>query len=69
MLPHKERTSIPRIGLSRQEAAAAVPCCLRTLDELIASGQLACYRVGKSVRIRIADLESYISSRVTGGVK
>lgn len=57
------------IGYSRNQAAAAVPCCLRTLDELIASGQLASYRIGRSVRVPIKELEKFIAARTSGGVK
>ena len=51
--------------LTRKEAAARLAVSLRTLDGLIARGQLPAYRIGpKAVRLREADLEAYVAGHV-----
>jgi excisionase family DNA binding protein len=50
--------------LTRPEAARELNLSVRTLDELIATGQLRVIRLGRRlVRIRPADLEKLIRGR------
>ena len=49
--------------LTRQEAAAMLGIGLRTIDTLIASGDLPCVRIRRSVRLRPSALELFIESR------
>ena len=49
--------------LTRPEAAARLATCIRKLDLLIASGDIAVVRIGKSVRIRPSALDYFIESR------
>ncbi len=49
--------------MTRQEAAAMLGIGLRTIDTLIASGDLPCVRIGRSVRFRPSALELFIESR------
>lgn len=51
--------------LTRQEAAARLAVSLRTLDGLIARGQLPAYKVGpRLVRLKEQELDDYISARL-----
>jgi excisionase family DNA binding protein len=45
--------------LGRKEAAAALGICLRMLDYMIASGDVAIRRVGRRVLIPRAELERF----------
>jgi excisionase family DNA binding protein len=51
--------------LTRQQAADQLAVSLRTIDSLIASGDLPCVKIGRSARIRPAALEGFIESRET----
>jgi excisionase family DNA binding protein len=49
--------------LTREEAAEALSQSVRTLDYLIASGELPAVRIGRSVRIRPSAIEYFIEAR------
>lgn len=49
--------------LTKKEASRVLASSLRTVDGLIASGNLQVVRIGKSVRIRPSELERFISAR------
>ena len=51
--------------LTRPEVAQQLATCLRSVDELIASGDLPVVRIGRSVRIRPSALEFLIEARET----
>lgn len=51
--------------LTRQRGAATLGVSLRTVDELIASGDIPVVRIGKSVRFRPEALENFIDARET----
>ena len=44
----------------RHQAAARLAISLRTLDQLLADGALACVRIGRAVRFRPSTLESFV---------
>lgn len=48
-------------------AAKLLDIGLRTVRRLIASGKLASYRVGRCVRIRLADLRAYQEQNMLRG--
>ena len=51
--------------ITRQQAAERLSIGLRTLDGLIARGQLPAYRIGsKIVRIDEKDIEEYMAGRL-----
>ena len=51
--------------ITRKEAAERLTVSLRTLDGLIARGQLPAYRIGpKTVRLRTEDLDEYLSGHL-----
>ena len=51
--------------LTRKEAADRLAVSLRTLDGLIARGQLPAYKIGgKLVRIREDELDAYMKARL-----
>lgn len=56
-----EQDAQPRL-LTKKQAAVACSCCLRTIDNLIASGKLAVVKIGASVRIDPHDLQAMIDS-------
>ncbi len=47
----------PPVLLTIREASAAMALSVRTLQELVARGELAVVRIGRTVRFRRADLE------------
>ena len=51
--------------ITRQQAAARLSIGVRTLDGLIARGQMPAYKVGsKTVRINEKDIEAYMAGRL-----
>ena len=51
--------------ITRQEAAARLSIGVRTLDGLIARGQIPAYKVGgRLVRLNEKDIEDYMSGRL-----
>lgn len=56
--------------ITRQQAAERLSIGLRTLDGLIARGQLPAYRIGsKIVRIDEKDIEEYMAGRLVAPEK
>jgi excisionase family DNA binding protein len=49
--------------LTKKQAAAELGGSVRTLERIVAAGDLVVVRVGRSVRIRRADLRAYVASR------
>lgn len=49
--------------LTKREAAAKIGLSVRTLERLVAAGELSCVRVGRSVRISRADLADFLAAR------
>lgn len=47
--------------LSRQEAAKRLSICLRSLDQLISTGEIYVRRIGKRVLIPRTELERFAS--------
>lgn len=50
--------------LSRKSAAAMVGVSTQLIAKLNKQGKLPCYRLGRAVRIRLADLEAMMLRRV-----
>ena len=51
--------------ITRKEAAQRLTVSLRTLDGLIARGQLPAYRIGpKTVRLKTEELDAYIAGHL-----
>jgi excisionase family DNA binding protein len=51
--------------LNRAQAAAYLGVALRTIDELISKGSLACVRIGRSVRFRESALADFVEANET----
>ena len=49
--------------LTKRETARALALSVRTVERLIASGELVAVRSGRSVRVRRTDLNAYIEAR------
>jgi len=49
--------------LTRKEGAQLLSTCIRKFDALIASGDIAVVRIGKSVRIRPSAIDYFIEAR------
>jgi len=58
-----------RLLLRVQEAAAALAVGRNTLLGLIERGELPTVRIGRSVRIRVSDLESWVKQYATDTTK
>ena len=56
-----------RLGISIDEACGKLGISPITLRRAIWEGKLAHFRVGRAVRIRPQDLESWVNSLVQGG--
>ena len=50
-------------GISIRNAAAQIPCCVRTLRKAIAAGHLAAYRINHRIYIRSENFETYVRNR------
>ena len=61
-------TSLPsKLLYDRKEAAWLLSLCPRTIDNLIASKQLKCIRIGNRVRLTVDELQKFIKrSHPTG---
>jgi excisionase family DNA binding protein len=57
-----EEKTLPRL-LNAQEVAAALNMGLSTVYMLVERGELPSIRIGRSVRIRLEDLEKFIESK------
>jgi excisionase family DNA binding protein len=68
----KENLSIEEKTLSRllnvQDVAAALNMGLSTVYLLVERGEIPSIRIGRSVRIRLEDLEKFIESKVQGQI-
>jgi excisionase family DNA binding protein len=49
--------------LKREEAAEVLCLSIRKLDMLIDAGDIAVVRIGRSVRIRLSAIDSFIDAR------
>lgn len=58
---------MPRLALTKEEAADALSVCPRSIDMLIASGQLRPVRVGRRVLIAVAEIHRYLASATEQG--
>ncbi len=56
-----------RLLLRVEEAAALLAVGRATAYLLIATGELPCVRIGRSVRVPLADLRAWIGARATSG--
>ena len=54
-------------SVDAQKAATLLGIGLRTVRRLISDGRLASFRVGRCVRIRMADLRAYQDRNKQGG--
>lgn len=50
----------------KKEAASYLNISITTLDQLLKSAQLPSFKIGRQVRIRWSDLESYVNQKGTG---
>jgi len=51
--------------LNRKQAAEALSVSIRTLDELLSTGDLPAVRIGRSIRFRPSSLDYFIEARET----
>ena len=61
--------STPTDLLTRRDAAKQLRVSLRTVDSLIATGDIPVVRIGSAVRIRPAALERLVDARETKGIR
>lgn len=54
-----------RLLYDRAEVAAMMTISLRTLDELVARGEIQVVRIGKAVRFTMSALEAFIEDHET----
>ena len=56
----------PRLLVTAREAADLLAISPRTLWTLTSTGEIACVRIGRSVRYDVADLRVWIGTHKTG---
>ncbi|WP_395746806.1 helix-turn-helix domain-containing protein [Prosthecobacter sp.] len=56
-------SSLPAGKITRQQVAAHCGLCVRTIDALTRGGVLGHYRIGKSVRYDLAEVEATLRQR------
>ena len=54
-------TPLPRLLYTVPEVAQMLALSVRTVNDLLASGDLPCRRIGRSVRFAQADLDCFIA--------
>lgn len=55
---------IPKLLLTRDEAAQSLSLCTRTVDAMVARGELHAVRVGRKVLLPLAELQRWISEQI-----
>ena len=60
-----EKSSVQPVVLSVEDAAAYLSVSKPTIYRLVRSGAVPHTRVGKMLRLRVADLEAYLTDRTT----
>ena len=56
-------TATPRLLLTKLEVGDALHLSTRTVENLLAAGELPGVKIGRSIRVRPADLESFIARK------
>lgn len=52
-----------KLAVSYKEAAASLGVCERTVWALVRDGKLAAIRIGRSVRIPVAELDRFVAGQ------
>lgn len=60
---HTTASSLPAGKITRKQVAAHYGLCVRIIDNLTRSGVLGHYRIGKSVRYDLAEVEATLRAR------
>ena len=60
---HANATLPPRLLLTIREAAGALAVCEKTISNLMKDGRLRAVRIGRAVRIDVAELRAFIEAR------
>ena len=61
--PSTTASSLPARKITRKELAAHCGLCTRTIDELTRTGVLGHFKIGKSVRYDLAEVEATLRAR------
>lgn len=56
-----------RLAVTYPEAANALGVCERVVWQLVKDGRLKAVRIGRSVRIPVAELERFVTETATAG--
>ncbi len=62
-IPQASASSLPAGKITRKQLAAYCGMCVRSIDELTRTGVLGHYRIGKSVRYDLAEVEVTLRQR------
>ncbi|MDI1315370.1 helix-turn-helix domain-containing protein [Prosthecobacter sp.] len=62
-IPQASASSLPAGKITRKQLASYCGLCVRSIDELTRSGVLGHYRIGKSVRYDLAEVEATLRQR------
>ena len=56
---------VPKLALSREELSEAIGVCLRTIDSLIACGELPSVQIGKRRLFPVREIREWLSDQAT----
>ena len=65
--PRPADQPVPLLALSYRQAADALGVSERTVWQLVRDGQLRAVRIGRSVRIALAELQRYLAAQTALG--
>jgi excisionase family DNA binding protein len=60
-------SSIPRLAISRTDAADALSVDIQTIDRMIATKKLRASKIGRRVLVRVVDIERMLDANPVGG--
>lgn len=69
MNPPINNSNDTRLTLRKSEAARALGVSDRTLHELLKSGQIGSFKLGRAVLIPVAEIKAFISLGIQSGGK
>lgn len=61
---HTRQDGAPKLLLDRQEAAAALGVCVRTLDSLVTARRINHAKINRRILFRRVDLETFIARTI-----
>ncbi len=61
---HNQQAEVEKLLLDRQQAAAALGVCVRTLDSLVTARRINHAKINRRIFFRRVDLETFIARQI-----